>query len=462
MTEKLRVLLVGNGGREHAIAWKLAQSPRIEHIYVVPGNGGTASSAKTTNVPSIKQEDFPALVQFAKEKNINLLVPGPEAPLVAGIVDYFEKHGDKSVRFFGPSEAAARMEGSKTFSKDFMKRNNIPTAAYENFSDFETAKAYLDTIEHNVVIKASGLAAGKGVIIPQTKEEAHAALKDIMLDKEFGTAGDEVVIEEFLEGDELSILTFSDGTTIKSLPPAQDHKRIGDGDTGPNTGGMGTYAPTRIAPPEVIEAVHKDILQPTVDGMKKEGYTFKGVLFTGLMMTKQGPKVLEYNVRFGDPETQSLLALMESDLAEVMFACAEGRLSEVDVKVGEKSAATVVVAAGGYPGSYAKGTVMTLDQVPEGMRSLSQLTAIVKRIHLLTVDRCCSLPRRNIPYRQHPQDCRRSCHCLYGDSSNSGRGRCKGVQGCRMHPLRGYAVPEGHRWPGTEEVNGVYIPGGKA
>ncbi|KAL5403860.1 Bifunctional purine biosynthetic protein ade1 [Paraphaeosphaeria minitans] len=365
MTDKIRVLLVGNGGREHAIAWKLAQSPRIEHIYVVPGNGGTAFSAKTTNVPSIKQEDFPALVQFAKENNINLLVPGPEAPLVAGIVDYFEKHGDKSVRSFGPSEAAARMEGSKTFSKDFMKINNIPTAAYENFSDYEKAKAYLDSVQHNVVIKASGLAAGKGVIIPQTKEEAHAGLKDIMLDREFGAAGDEVVIEEFLEGDELSILTFSDGTTIKSLPPAQDHKRIGDGDSGPNTGGMGTYAPTRIAPPEVIAAVHKDILQPTVDGMKKGGFTFKGVLFTGLMMTKQGPKVLEYNVRFGDPETQSLLALMESDLAEVMVACAEGRLSEVDVKVVNKSAATVVVAAGGYPGSYAKGTEMTLDQAPE-------------------------------------------------------------------------------------------------
>lgn len=369
MVDKIRVLLVGNGGREHAIAWKLAQSTRIEHIYVVPGNGGTASLSKTENVPNIKQEDFPALVAYAKEKNVNLVVPGPEAPLVAGIVDYFEKHGEEGIRCFGPSEAAARMEGSKTFSKDFMKRNNIPTAAYENFSDYEAAKKYLDSISHNVVIKASGLAAGKGVIIPQTKEEANDALKEIMLDKEFGDAGDEVVIEEFLEGDELSILTFSDGTTIKSLPPAQDHKRIGDGDTGPNTGGMGTYAPTRIAPPEVIEAVHKDILQPTVDGMKKEGYTFKGVLFTGLMMTKTGAKVLEYNVRFGDPETQSLLALMQGDLAEVMVACAEGRLADAEVKVGNASAATVVVAAGGYPGSYAKGTVMTLDPVPQGRLS---------------------------------------------------------------------------------------------
>ena len=372
-TADLRVLLVGNGGREHALAWKLSQSPRIDRIYVVPGNGGTASLAKTENVPSIKQEDFPALVQFAKEKNVNLVVPGPEAPLVAGIVDYFEKHAGKDVRCFGPIEAAARMEGSKTFSKDFMKRHNIPTAAYENFSDYEAAKKYLDSISHNVVIKASGLAAGKGVIIPQSKEEAHAALKEIMQDKEFGSAGDEVVIEEFLEGDELSILTFSDGTTIKSLPPAQDHKRIGDGDTGPNTGGMGTYAPTRIAPPEIIEQVHKDILQPTVDGMKKEGFEFKGVLFTGLMMTKSGAKVLEYNVRFGDPETQSLLALMQSDLAEVMVACAEGRLADVDVHTGDMSAATVVVAAGGYPGSYKKGTVMTLDPVPEGVYLLSYL-----------------------------------------------------------------------------------------
>jgi phosphoribosylamine--glycine ligase len=367
MSENLRVLLVGNGGREHAIAWKLLQSPSIAHIYVCPGNGGTATlSSKVTNISSVKETDFAGLVNFAKEKDINLLIPGPEAPLVAGIVDYFAEHGPKGIRAFGPSKAAATMEGSKTFSKDFMKRHNIPTAAYENFNKYEDAKQYLDTISHNVVIKASGLAAGKGVIIPQSKEEAQAALKDIMLDREFGTAGDEVVIEEFLEGDELSILTFSDGKTIKSLPPAQDHKRIFDNDEGPNTGGMGTYAPTRIAPRDVLDKIDKEILQPTVDGMRSEGMEFKGVLFTGLMMTKSGAKVLEYNVRFGDPETQSLLALMEGDLAEVMVACAEGRLKDVDVNVSERSAATVVVAAGGYPGSYAKGTPMTLDAVPKG------------------------------------------------------------------------------------------------
>ncbi|KAF2637681.1 phosphoribosylamine-glycine ligase [Massarina eburnea CBS 473.64] len=357
----LRILLVGNGGREHALAWKLAQSPRVEQIWVVPGNGATLS--KTTNVPSIKQEDFPSLVEFAKSNAINLVVPGPEAPLVAGITDYFAQHS--GIPTFGPSAAAARMEGSKTFSKDFMQRQSIPTAAYANFSSHSAAQAYLDTVTHPVVIKADGLAAGKGVIIPQSKEEAEKALREIMLDREFGDAGNEVVIEEFLEGDELSFLTFSDGKTIASLPPAQDHKRIGEGDTGPNTGGMGTYAPTRIAPPEIIEKVHREILQPTVDGMRAEGFEFKGVLFTGLMMTKSGPRTLEYNVRFGDPETQSLLALMEGDLAEVMVACTEGRLGEVDVKVSDRSAATVVVAAGGYPGSYAKGTVMTLDAVPE-------------------------------------------------------------------------------------------------
>ncbi|KAF2756009.1 phosphoribosylamine-glycine ligase [Pseudovirgaria hyperparasitica] len=358
----LRVLLVGNGGREHAIAWKLTQSPRVEHVYVVPGNGGTAGVKNVTNVTNVKAEDFPSLVALATEKNVNLLVPGPEAPLVAGIVDYFKEHA-KDVKCFGPSQSAARMEGSKTFSKDFMHRNNIPTAEYKNFSDYHEAKAYVDSISHNVVIKASGLAAGKGVIIPASKEEAQTALREIMLDREFGAAGDEVVIEEFMEGDELSILSFCDGTRLQSLPPAQDHKRIFDGDKGPNTGGMGTYAPTRIAPKDVIDRIHETILQPTLTGMHKEGFPFVGILFTGLMMTKSGPKVLEYNVRFGDPETQSCLPLLESDLAEVMLASAEGRLNEVPIVVSHRSAATVVVAAGGYPGSYGKGFDIKLDSV---------------------------------------------------------------------------------------------------
>lgn len=363
--EPLRILLVGNGGREHALAWKLSQSARVESIIAVPGNGGTATCEKVTNNTSVKANDYPGLVAFAKENKINLVVPGPEAPLVDGIEDYFRAVG---IRCYGPSKAAARMEGSKTFSKDFMKKHNIPTAAYENFSDYEAARKYLDTIDHNVVIKASGLAAGKGVIIPTTKEEAHTALKDIMQDKEFGDAGDEVVIEEFLEGDELSILSFSDGYTIKSLPAAQDHKRIFDGDKGPNTGGMGCYAPTSLATKALMEEVERTILQPTIDGMRKDRFPFVGTLFTGLMITKNGPKTLEYNVRFGDPETQTLLPLMskDSDLAEIMVACTEGWLDSVTVEVEAKFSATVVVAAGGYPGDYPKGTPMTLQTPPTG------------------------------------------------------------------------------------------------
>ncbi len=331
----------------------------VESIIAVPGNGGTATCPKVTNNNDVAADDYPGLIALAQKHNINLVVPGPEAPLVDGIEGFFRAVG---IRCYGPSKLAARMEGSKTFSKDFMKRHNIPTATYENFSDYEIARKYLDSIDHNVVLKASGLAAGKGVIIPATKEEAHKALKDIMLDKEFGSAGDEVVIEEFLEGDELSILSFSDGYTMRSLPPAQDHKRIFDGDQGPNTGGMGCYAPTKIAPKALIQEIERTILQPTIDGMRKERFPFVGTLFTGLMMTKNGPKVLEYNVRFGDPETQTLLPLMsqDTDLAEIMVACTEGWLSEVEVKVDEKSSVTVVVAAGGYPGTYPKGTPITV------------------------------------------------------------------------------------------------------
>lgn len=366
----LRVLLLGNGGREHAIAWKLSQSPKVEAILVVPGNGGTASCPKTTNVSSVPAEDFAALVELARKEKINFLVPGPEAPLVAGVVDYFEENL-AGIKCFGPSKLAAQMEGSKTFSKDFMKKWNIPTAEYENFSDYDKARQYIDRVQHNVVIKASGLAAGKGVIMPTTKEEAHQALKDIMQNREFGSAGDEVVIEECLQGDELSIITFSDGTRIQSLPPAQDHKRIGEGDTGLNTGGMGCYAPTNIATPALVAEIDRDIIQPTIDGMRKDGMPFVGVLFTGLMITTAGPKVLEYNVRFGDPETQTLLPLLSkhTDLAEIMFACAQNCLDRADlvINIEPKSCATVVVAAGGYPESYGKGDEMTVQTPPEGI-----------------------------------------------------------------------------------------------
>jgi phosphoribosylamine--glycine ligase/phosphoribosylformylglycinamidine cyclo-ligase len=373
--EKLRILLIGNGGREHALAWKLSQSPRVESILVVPGNGGTSSCPKVSNVDQVKADDYPSLVVLAQKHNVNLLVPGPEAPLVDGIESYFRAVG---IPCFGPSKLAARMEGSKTFSKDFMKRHNIPTAAYENFSDYDKAREYLDSVDHDIVIKASGLAAGKGVIIPKTKKEAHEALKDIMLKKEFGSAGDEVVIEEFLEGDELSILSFSDGYTIRSLPPAQDHKRIFDGDQGPNTGGMGCYAPTKIATKSLIDEIERTILQPTIDGVRKDRFPFIGTLFTGLMITKNGPKTLEYNVRFGDPETQTLLPLLShnTDLAEIMVACTEHWLDSVSITCENKFSATVVVAAGGYPGVYAKGTPMVVNAPPPNVNFFHAGTTI--------------------------------------------------------------------------------------
>ncbi|KAL8667955.1 MAG: hypothetical protein Q9202_000421 [Teloschistes flavicans] len=361
--EQLRILLVGNGGREHALAWKLSQSPRVEQIYVVPGNGGTASGLRhVANIDKVKPDDFPGLVAFANGHGVNLVIPGPEAPLVAGIEGHFREAG---IRCFGPTEEAARMEGSKTFSKDFMARWDIPTAAYKNFEKYEDAKDYVDSVSHSIVIKASGLAAGKGVVLPPSKAEAQAALKKIMLDKDFGAAGDKVVIEELLEGQELSFLTFSDGERIFSLPPAQDHKQIHDGDSGPNTGGMGCYAPTPVGTPELIEEVHRKILNPTIHGMRKERFRFVGLLFTGIMVTSSGPKVLEYNVRFGDPECQTLLPLLsaDTDLAEIILACTESALDTVSIKIDDTFAATVVAAAGGYPGPYQRGDIINFDRL---------------------------------------------------------------------------------------------------
>ncbi|KAK4540005.1 hypothetical protein LTR36_009903 [Oleoguttula mirabilis] len=356
-TQQMRILLVGNGGREHTLAWKLAQSEKVECIHVVPGNGGTAGVPKCQNITSVKDTDFAALIEHAKAHHLNFLIPGPEAPLVAGITDYFDEHAP-SIMVFGPSKQAAQMEGSKTFSKDFMKQHRIPTAQYENFTDYGAARNYQDVVAHRVVIKADGLAGGKGVIIPKDNREARHALESIMREHEFGDAGKAVVIEEFLEGDEISILSFSDGKTILSLPPAQDHKRIGDGDTGPNTGGMGTYAPTPLVSQEQLAEIERTVLRPTIEGMAAEGFPFRGCLFTGLMLTKDGPKVLEYNVRFGDPESQSCLPLLKSDLAELMQACCDGTLASKTLEIAPLSACTVVVAAGGYPGSYAKGTPM--------------------------------------------------------------------------------------------------------
>ena len=337
----------------------------VEAVYVAPGNGGTAQvGSKVCNI-NAKPSDFEQLIAEVRRHEINLVVPGPEQPLVDGIVDYFRARLPATVRLFGPSKRAATLEGSKTFSKDFMRRHNIPTARYQNFSHYEKAKQYLDTVDYNIVIKATGLAGGKGVVLPETKEEAYMELKEMMLEKKFKAAGDEVVIEERLEGEEISILSFCDGHTIKSLPPAQDHKRINFGDEGLNTGGMGCYAPTDVATPEVLEQIHRTVLQPTIDGMRKEECLFVGLLFTGYMLTKDGPKVLEYNVRFGDPETQTLLPLMDADVADLMLACTDGCLDalqdskQVPVKAG--SSCTVVAAAGGYPEKYDSGDVIIVE-----------------------------------------------------------------------------------------------------
>ncbi|ODV58494.1 bifunctional aminoimidazole ribotide synthase/glycinamide ribotide synthase [Ascoidea rubescens DSM 1968] len=358
----LNILLLGNGGRESALSYFLNKSDSVSKIYIAPGNANQIKNSKIENVPiNTNKSDFPKLLDFSLKKDINLVIPGPEQPLVDGISKVFQNHG---IPVFGPSELAARMEGSKTFSKDFMKKHSIPTAKYQNFSDYESAKNYIDSIDYDIVIKASGIAGGKGVLIPQSKQEALDGLHQVMVQKNFGDAGDEVVIEEFLQGDELSILAFSDGYTIIDLPPAQDHKRIGNNDTGLNTGGMGTYAPAPVGTPKLLKKIRETILKPTIDGMRKDGFPFVGMLFTGIMLTKSGPKVLEYNVRFGDPETQSVLPLLsdDSDLAQICLACAEHRLDSVKVDVKEDCfATTVVMAAQGYPESYKTGDEIVVD-----------------------------------------------------------------------------------------------------
>jgi len=358
----INVLVLGSGGREHALIWKLAQSPKIGKIFCAPGNGGIASMENVTCVPiGLSPSDYPKLTAFALKNDVKLVVPGPEQPLVDGVANAFSKVGIPS---FGPSQKAARMEGSKAFAKDFMKRHNIATASYQNFTDYEKAKKYVEGCTTNVVIKASGIAAGKGVLIPESKKEALNALKEVMVDRNFGSAGDEVVVEEYLEGDELSILCISDGYSYVYLPPAQDHKRAGNGDTGLNTGGMGAYAPTPLATPALLSKIEKTVLKPSIDGMRKDGYPMVGVLFIGLMITPQGePKVLEYNVRFGDPETQTVLPLMKSDLLDLMIATVEHRLDSVPFDIYDgMSSATVVMAAAGYPVKYNKGDEISIKE----------------------------------------------------------------------------------------------------
>ncbi|CCJ30653.1 unnamed protein product [Pneumocystis jirovecii] len=364
--KKLKLLIIGNGGREHALSWKLSKSPRIEKIFVAPGNGGTECLSENVQNIKIGIMEFKKLVDFALEHDIDLVISGPEAPLVAGIEECFRKAG---IYFFGPSKEAAQMEGSKAFSKDFMNRHNIPTARYKNFTSYELAKEHILQLDYDVVIKASGLAAGKGVIVSESKSHALCSLKEIMQNKIFGDAGNQVVIEERLIGEELSILSFSDGYTIKTLPPAKDHKRLYDGDKGPNTGGMGCYSPTPISTPFLMEQIHKEILKPTIDGMRQEGFPFVGLLFTGIMLTSNGPKVLEYNVRFGDPETQTILPLLhdDTDLLEIILACIERRLDFIQLHINPLFCVCVVIVAKGYPHSYEKGKLIDIGVLEDGI-----------------------------------------------------------------------------------------------
>ena len=345
----MKVLIVGSGGREHAIAWSVAKSEKVNKIYCAPGNAGIAEFAECVPIGAM---EFDKLVAFAKEKEIDLTIIGMDDPLVGGVVDEFEKEG---LRVFGPRKNAAILEGSKAFSKDLMKKYNIPTAAYENFDNADEALAYLETAKMPIVLKADGLALGKGVLICNTLEEAKEGVRSIMLDKQFGTAGNRMVVEEFMTGREVSVLSYVDGKTIKTMTSAQDHKRAKDGDQGLNTGGMGTFSPSPFYTKEVEEFCQKYIYQATVDAMRAEGREFKGIIFFGLMLTEDGPRVLEYNARFGDPETQVVLPRMKTDIIEVMEACVDGKLDEVELEFEDNAAVCVVLASDGYPLAYEKG-----------------------------------------------------------------------------------------------------------
>jgi phosphoribosylamine--glycine ligase len=351
MDEYLKVLVIGGGGREHALAWKLAQSARVARVWVAPGNGGTARAGKIDNL-ALAENDFDGLIDFARREGIGLTFIGPEAPLAGGVVDAFQAAG---LRCFGPTRAAAQLEASKAFAKAFMARHNIPTARYDTFTSLDAALTHLQQVDYPVVIKASGLAAGKGVIVPDSAEEAEAALRHMMAERAFGAAGDTVVIEERLFGQEASVLAFADGRHLAVMPPAQDHKQIFEGDRGPNTGGMGAYAPAPLITPSLLETIKQTVLQPALDGLRSEGTPYAGILYAGLMMTQAELKVLEFNCRFGDPETQVILPLLETDLVDVVEAALDGQLDRMTLKWKSGSAATVVAASEGYPGSYPKG-----------------------------------------------------------------------------------------------------------
>ncbi len=349
----MNILVIGSGGREHALAWKLSKSRDVEKIYAIPGNPGMAALAEC--VDDIRIEDNESLVRFAKEHQIGLTVIGPEVPLTNGVVDAF---ADAGLKAFGPRKNAAEIEGSKSFSKELMKKYHIPTAKFEVFADAAKARAYIREQGAPIVVKADGLAAGKGVVVAATVEEALAAVDDIMCAKAFGAAGSRVVIEEFLAGEEASVLAFTDGKTVIPMIAAQDHKRVYDGDKGPNTGGMGAYAPAPVVTAEISRRVREEILMPVIYAMKKEGRPYQGCLYAGLMITADGPKVIEFNARFGDPETQAVLPLLDGDLAQIMLACIDGKLNGVSVRWKDEAAVCVVMAAGGYPKAYPKGDVI--------------------------------------------------------------------------------------------------------
>ncbi len=342
----VNILVIGSGGREHALFWKLSESPQTERIYAIPGNPGMGE------MTDIAVTDNAAILQFAKEKDIGLVVVGPEVPLMNGLVDDLEAAG---IPAFGPRANAAEIEGSKSFAKDLMKKYGIPTARYEVFAEAEAARAYIRSEGTPIVVKADGLAAGKGVVVAMTEQEALDAVDAIMEHNSFGDAGARVVIEEFMEGEEASLLAFTDGTVIRPMISAQDHKRAFDGDKGPNTGGMGTYAPAPVMTPELTERAVEEILKPTISAMEKEGRAYRGCLYLGLMITADGPKVVEFNARFGDPETQVVLPLLDGDLVQIMHACAGGTLADVPIRWKDGAAVCVVLAAGGYPASYEKG-----------------------------------------------------------------------------------------------------------
>ncbi len=352
----MQVLIIGSGGREHALAWKVAQNPQVDTIYVAPGNAGTALEHKVQNV-NIGITDISALVAFAQDKAIELTIVGPEAPLVIGVVDAFRAAG---LPIFGPTQGAAQLEGSKAFTKDFLARHNIPTAAYANFTEIEPALAYVREKGAPIVVKADGLAAGKGVIVAMTLQEAEDAIQDMLAGNAFGSAGSRVVVEEFLDGEEASFIVMVDGENVLPMATSQDHKRVGDADTGPNTGGMGAYSPAPVVTQDVHDRVMREVIYPTVRGMAAEGNTYTGFLYAGLMIDSTGaPKVIEYNCRFGDPETQPIMMRLQSDLVELCQAAIAGKLDQVESKWDPRASIGVVLAAGSYPGDYAKGEVIS-------------------------------------------------------------------------------------------------------